>query len=524
MRSFISPLKLMLILTIGLGSTLFYPELSPSQAIAQTPLMTVEELINRKTEWRSLKEPFKVEGRVQAMAGDGITFTMLNRDILFKFASRDLKPAQTPSNAEVTGTLRFISSDYVFTITSIRELPADYKQTQQKASQLKATDAEGYYELGNQAHLRASFYNDTELEQLSGELLLKGVEIAHDQIAMGDTDKLIALAGKVEQLGLSQRLADAYRFEAMYQFWNTTKDKVDFNAIGYLERLKVVLPASQYPLTKPPGELLNSFTKNAVKSYHDASEPDRFIFQRLLYREVAMKYIESQQQANGSNAGQLVEMTRKMLPEESKLMNTMQLKDLDYRTTGISTATRSEALAVAEGYQKFNIPDKAQNVLEEWMKYHQARIPADRLVDRIALADDYVALLNQPEKAKEELVSILKLYPQEKAVTDRLTKLGYQQKNGEWVSKMNPTPATGSKAQNKAQFLAGGIATGMNREEVFKELGAPTAITRVMTQDGINEAWAYSDARLSITFAAKASSSDITVQEVISTVPVSQVE
>ena len=483
---------------------------------AQTSSYSVQELLDKKSEWRSLKEPMKVEGRVSVLNSNQLLFNKLEDAITFKWNSSDIYPRTFYNTAEVYGKLELVVNKWIFTVQRIEEKPSDISKANQKSSGLSPNDPAPWYELAKWCTARATFYNDDpELLKKAIEFKSRGIQIARAKITTQDGEALVKLSSQVEQLGLSYSLKEEYLFEGFCYLYQQASKKSVNDLPELAKRLQDTLPGSLNLLVTIPPDLLAIYQKSPIPTYANATPENRRILERLLYRDIMLSYINSLTTENSSTADKQAKILQQSLPEEATLFNTFKERDLKYRAEGINTKTRQEAIELANEYKARNQIDQAKRLLESWMTSRKVRIPKERVQDRLDLADDYIKLLDDKNKSRDELLALVEQFPQDQNISDRLVKLGYKKQNGKWI----PSDVGQVASTTKPEISSfPGLREGMTREQVFSEIGGPTSVTRTFAQGSMLEVWDFADHHMSITFHASTKSS-LSVKEIINTNP-----
>ncbi len=473
---------------------------------------SLESFIALKPQWPELVDStFRIEGRYAILTRESLR--MRNCDLPFK--SLQLPKASGISKViEVSGRLakETTSGKLYFEVDQIRFLPTDLQSLTERERTISRGAAKQWYELADWATARGKFYSDDELLERAKVLNRKGLQIERQELKELTPQALRQLSARVPALGLEDALRLDWLHESLSLEWeslqksapkpdltadefDTTKDllfqflqKIDKDLPGALTRADNVLPLE-----------INEYRRNSVISYRNADDSRRRKFERLLHVEVATAAIRRITKPDDSNGGEVANRIDEFLPEQHDLAEQHRDRELAFLSKNSATLSRNRLGELVQRCRDRKQEALAKEAITLWLTRREQSLRKDGVTGLIQIADDRLALLQDQPGAGLLLLEALQLAPTNEDIFERLTKLGYQKVNGQWVQPQatplvpNSPPPAGADTERERNIRLGVPTTDMTAAELLKCLGSPQSLTRVATSGQIIETWTYRD-------------------------------
>lgn len=487
---------------VALAVLLSFAVLAPIAEAAEPATWSIETFNSKRDDWETLVGiPLKVEGRYSSLGKDLLRFT--NCPLSFVLSPDVPPPAAKSRRVEVTGRLTKQEGKLVFRVERLRELPSELVELRTRARQFRNAAPSDWYELGDWGAGRAKFYEDAELARAAREIYTQGILLERDRLPRDEVEGLLALADKAKQFGLTESLRSELAYEGLQRRWDALRrndgspEELEALAAAIAERL----PESRTPLNPPQPRLHEKYRTSPLGVYRDSGSDDRQKLHRIFYTDVALRIILQQAREDGRNGFDVAQKIDEQVPEQRALAESYRDRAMTFRLARIGTAGRQDALNLAEQFRQRNQPEKARETLRNWIKSREPLLRQDGTAGLIRLADDYLSLLEDDRTAAALLIEAYELDPQLEETATRLSRLGYQLRDGKWL---NPRQAANEPEDPVRQAMREGrVIVGMSDEEVRKSLGRPTSIARAATAAHVSEIWIYGEpgsSRLAVEF------------------------
>jgi hypothetical protein len=479
------------------------------------PPRSIQSFMQLEPEWPSFattETVFTLEGRYSSISKTALRFQ--NCDLPFRArAAQGFPPIVGDSRTvEVTGKLERRAGKVEFVIDELRQLPADADRLRTRLSEIREPTPEAYYELGRWADARAAFYDDEYLRERAVETFYRGVLLERSRIKAGDAEALLALAARLPECKQPERLRQEYAHEAFRMLWASSQKQGQPPAAELAKRLSQELDGASQRLSSPELELTENYLANPLAAYAEHADPEtRQKLHRIFRNEILLSGIEEQAAADGSNGYKIATEIALTAPERQDLIDQWQERELAYRLSRIADARRHEAIELSDMFLRRNAPERAADALKRWLAAREHSQWAEGTSGLIRLADDYLELVRDREQSARFLLEAYALTPESEEISEKLKKLGYEQRDGRWLSR-NELKALSVDAL-EAAVREGRILVGMTDRQVRKAIGAPTEITRIASRGKIHEIWVYGErgtSRLAVHFLRRARQDDAT--------------
>ena len=473
---------------------------------------SLESFIALKPQWSELVDStFRLEGRYAILTRDSLR--MRNCDLPFK--SMQLPKASGTSKViEVSGRLakEVTSGKLYFEIDQIRFLPTDLQSLAERERTISRGTAKQWYELAEWATARGKFYNDDELLERAKVINRNGLKLERQELKELTPQALRQLSARVPALGLDDALRLDWLHESLSLEWeslqksapnpdltadefDTTKDPL----FQFLQRLDKDLPGA---MTRADNALpleVNEYRRNSVLSYRNANDSRRRKFERLFHVEVATAAIQRITKSNDSNGVEVANRLDEFLPEQHDLAEQHRDRELAFFSKNSATLSRNRLGELVQRCRDRKQEALAKEAITLWLTRREQSLRKDGVTGLIQLADERLALLQDQPGAGALLLEALKLAPTNEDIHERLTKLGYQKVNDQWIQPQgapltpNSPKPVGEETDLERNIRLGVPKVDMTSAELLKCLGSPQSLTRVATAGRITETWTYRD-------------------------------
>lgn len=452
---------------------------------AAEKVYSVEELNAAKDQWPQwVEQIIKVEGQVISFTGRN-QFRLKQCELPFHLTDvNQLRAVDVGQNVELTGRIRKEAGKLFFVAMRAKTLGSHLEQFAAREAKLKSAKADDWYELAKWAAERGKFYEEDELLARGRRAWRKGLQLEQAALPAGDFPSRLALAEKVHENFPDAALEGELIHEAARLKWR--KAEQDGTEQEFLAWLKDQFPASAKPLVEYSAELNRRYVANPQETFRLADEVVRDQLVRMLALEAQLSHILPRAKADGSNAIEIADQLASLAPERTDLIDKYRELGLKWRLGSIASASRQEALQLADNLKERGQPDEAKSLLASWIRSQAAKVRNDDQVALLQLAEDYLQLVNDEAAAAKLLMAAHELDPSLEEAGNRLRQLGYRWDQDRWMKSDASDSALGPGKSSHQ------LAKDMTADQVRKLLGKPTGMTRVFHSKGLDEVWSFS--------------------------------
>lgn len=488
-----------LIQTLQIAIVLLF--LSSSNLFAQA--RSIEEFLQHKDNWDDFvltDYVWSLEGRYAIVSGNTMTFP--HCPMTFLITPEQAANRGTTGVVEVKGRIEKESEKFVFRVQSLISRPRDKDRLRTMRFNIDSTRPEEWYKVADWGHARAKFYNDKDLETDAVDLDRNGILTEFRRVTPSDENELAKLVAKARSKNVGDDLIQQIQHESLRAVYLNIK-RESFNSAKYsslIASLYEKLPGSQTPLPTWPAELAEKYQSNPLQVYAEATAETRPTFNRLFAASVILEQIQGDSDPEGKNGFEIAGKLTTQVPEKSELAQKFKNLELSYRTQMLPTMTRSQLDSFCKQLEKEGTAEQIVEVKKKWL---QAREPSYRQEGARGLADlgdQWMALLNDTETARQFYLEAWKVNPQYTPAKDWLTLYGMKLVDGRWIRESELAAMPLSPLDQAVKD--GRVTVGMTRRQVVSALGGPpTQTTRIATSHGVVEWWEYSNAGVNLQFA-----------------------
>ncbi|MFT5327946.1 MAG: hypothetical protein ACI8P0_005852 [Planctomycetaceae bacterium] len=457
---------------------------------------SVEEFLKTKPRWPKLiGTTFRIEGRVTTGAG---TVLKLHKLPLL-FISEEELPELSGSDlaVEVVGRLRKRETGvFEFELITLRRTESDIQRVIRQRADLPRDDPEPWYELGNWAMNRVSFYQSGR--EIDRALVIEGRSIYRMALRKERTimtnptyQSLKALAVKSEKYGLGDEFKLPLLYEAHYQTWHDTSAKVSSEELEAIAlRIARELPDAATPVDEFDADFVSEWRKGPVRSYKDSDESLRPQLHRLLYQQVMLESIGKAAEIDGRNGDEIAASIAERIPEFTKLAEAYRQKALDWKIEHVKDLLREDAVSLRQHLIDTGDEARADAAIRAWFTPVESRLRRQGAVGLIELAFEYEDLFDDGDTAVQLLLESDRVKPGSSYVAERLEGYGYIRVEGRW--RRQGDASASSQSPIDIAIKNGRVIRGMTSAHVRRAMGRqPDSISRVLTSREVLEYWVY---------------------------------
>lgn len=461
------------------------------------PVWSVERFVDSKADWEKLVDfPMRLEGRVSSQSKTSLRLSKC--PIPFTLAKEDLaRGLAGAKSADIEGRLRKDrdTGKLYFQVESLKPLPSDAEVLREKQNQVLPNQPEAWIELGDWARERGKFYEDKSLLDAAIEAYTKGLQTSLRLMPASDDAGVLVLAKRAEELGLPKRTVMEFVHDACWRYWLKVRDAQNAESVAIQDVLNLIetrLPGFDVPLAEVPAALARAYQGAPLDTYRTAKEEQRLVMHRLLYIDVATRKVMLGRAESGENGDRIAASLKRLVPEQTKLIED-SLKEFDaYRISVAHTRTRDEILALIQEFEKRNELNVVEGLRKQWLNHRMAGWKGDGVPGLLRMAAEYRALGMPQFDVALILMDAYALDSTQVEIATRLNELGYTLKEGHWLpgSRDEPMPALDPGLIGNPDA----IKVGMSSTELRRLMGAPSSRTAVFTAGGARELWTYGQA------------------------------
>lgn len=453
---------------------------------------SVSRLLAAKAEWERLSDvPLTVEGRVSSMVKNQLRLQKC--DLPFLLPDDAIRAVTNAKVVELSGRLQKSreTGKIVFEVGSLKALPADAEQLRSREAALRAPEAKDWYALAEWARERADLYGDDDLRNSARTYLARGFISEARSLPIDDFDAHFKLADRAAELQVPADTIDKMRHDVFQSWWrkaSTAPAEVGAELDRLTVRMKKEWPEAFKPLPNWPTELVEKYRRDPTGTYAAADPLEQRQLRRVFGIQVQLKRLFLDAASDARDNLRLAEDIARIAPEQPEVAEMYRDKELALRTEKIKTASRQEALQLADLFRQRKRPEQATSILRQWLAAREQQLPSNDAPALVALADDYLQWLKDEPRAAALLVSAHRLEPNSEDIAARIRELGYEFRGRRWEK---PSPKTEpQRAVPPVNDVF--VKVGMTDEEVARKMGGPPASrTVIATAGGIDEWWSY---------------------------------
>ena len=450
------------------------------------------------------------------------------------------RPSPMP-RGRFTGRVIKIGNFYQFMVTTMELLPSEREELAQKVAELSPTNAQKRLELASWAESLATRYKDASLKQSVSQLRSEAYRILgtqEDQPGTPPGSSAIEAAREAKKAGSDPVIIHGLAHLGLRKSFAKLEDQTGLEILS--KEVAELLPDStrrQLGELKP--ETIDSYRKDPLKIYLEASSADRRLLDRLLMVETLEKGLMVAVVNHPDKIESFMKTAQNAIPEKPELANSIRDRGL-LKLVETSDKLRRDDLIklVNQVRDKFGQAELARKLARKWLDSRQATQLAEGDTEgRFSLSQDYLALLGDKRSAAALLRECLTLDPDMKKAADLLAELGWKKDGDRWIdpdesSSSSPVASAGTapKPGEETPRLPGGRITepppassgdpqslvGLTQAQITSKFGMPEHKSRMLTQGQLHEQWYFDTpgGRQVVQFVKKSVRSEPTVKAI----------
>ncbi len=493
-----------------------FAALVPARFAFAAGAYSVEEFMARKDKWNELQSvQVRVEGRYASIGKNIVRFERC--PLTFRGKREFGKPIRNTRSVEVSGYLSRQGARHVFVVLSLRELASDGERFRTELGRIERDNYAETYELCEWALRRGRFYDDKKLTATAQTTCQRTISMERRAKARGDSGLLLGLSEKAWQFQLPDAFVNELKHEAYVVRWQQLKKQsASAQQLEALAReLSDKLPGATAPLKALSQETADAYAASPLTYYSKADADQRKRLHRRLRNAIWQKRILLEANAEGSNGFEVAALLDEHLPEQHALAESFRERELQFEFVRAEKLTRRRMLALAARFKERKNAVRAKETIERWLAAREEQYRQDGESGLLQLADEYVTLLDDSERAAPFLTEAYGRNPKSKEINSRLQRLGYTLRDGKWLTREQSKTLPVSELTQAMR--EGRVSVGMTAQQVHKTLGRPTSVVRSVTAGEVSEVWIYGDrnsSRLTVSLLRRPTRRDATVVDV----------
>lgn len=424
-----------------------------------------------------------IQGRLQSAGAGRLQLVGSKLDIRYNEPRLPIRAGAT--HVEVTGRLARQQGSLVLDAQTITALPGEAAEFARRRERIAPGDFSALYDLSRWARARANWYGDTELRDLASQSYRQAFA-REEQVLVrrGDWDGLLQLADRGEALRLEPDEVRRLRYRALVGKRENLPAHDASARLALAEQVRRLLPGTEQPGPPRDAQPAQRGAAEQIAQYAETPAQQRPGLHRALWAALVAEALELRAGEKEPDWFALARDAAGQLPERPELARRFELAGWRRRAAEPAGLTREELLASREGLKRLGQQDEAQALAGQWLKARRMALSDDDAEQRLALADDYLALLGDEQTAAELLREALASAPRFAEAEAGLRRLGFEQVGGVW----RRVAELGADAAGAGAAL---VSPGASEADVLRRLRRPDRITRTASRNGIFEQWSY---------------------------------
>ena len=450
------------------------------------------KFLEMQPQWETLAAagtPLTIDGRI-ASAGSKL-LRLQKCPLLFRPQDETLNlPPRDTVRVAVAGHLQQQAGGLIFLVGELRALPSDSQAYLLREAASDQNDPADWYRLADWCVKTGTFYDDAFLLDKAAAARRRGLRLERD--AAGDAIALQKLADKAAGFAMPD-LATELRHRALWLRWTALQEAAQTNPLAdftpLLQAILRELPGADTPVIPLPADTAARYAAKPLGVYEETPTKQRSTLHRLFYLAVKQTAIERDADPTGANGDAIAMRLEATLPERADLADRYRLRAMNVRLSHVGTATRDEALTLAQRFRDRGDDAKAADALAAWLAAREASLRPEGVSGLVRAAEDYVAVAGDTKAAVRLLREADALSPASELVGEAFAALGYVRRGEAWLS-----PEAAAARPPDPVLVAmreGRITPGMSPEQVRRTLGSPDRVARSAAVSQVYEVWLY---------------------------------
>lgn len=486
--------------------------------LASTPLAlasgeTIEDFLKLKSKWEELiGSKFLLQGRVYATTENvlglqGCTLEFRAKEKLPRFdVKKDVvEVAGELARDERTGAI-------YFKLSSFKRLESDDRVFERRRTELNRLSSRPWYELGDWAVGRGAFYKDMELTQKGKQCYEEAIRIERSTMKERTVEALQELSRKSVELTGKDTLKQQLNHEVAHLRWTEAmKSRATADELyGHAVNLARDWPGSDQPLVAADQALraeyllapVDCFDKTVVDPQLSSEQREARCrkIHRIMFSELVLESLKRRLKKDGSNGKAVAAELLRVLPEYSDLAVGYRDAENAARLVAVDKLSFTEMSALRKELTELGRTEESKDLHVRWFTKREEVLRKQDAAGLVELAALYHTGYEGPRDRRRIVIDLLmEAERQRPGIEDAKTLFaayGYRQYEGRWL-----TEAEIKAIENSPTAIAmreGRVIPGMTRQQVRKTLGAPSAVTKLLSSKHVTEYWIYRESRFSV--------------------------
>lgn len=439
---------------------------------------------------RYLGKRFQMEGRTNSV--DGQEVLLKGSKIFVRVNAKIPNLARRAPNVALTGVLNQEGGRYYFNLDGIQETPTDQERLRQLRAKMDRENPESFYKVAQWCRQRGTFYQDPKLLEQAREINEQGFKVAWRKLAANDYAGRLQLANRA----IEMQIPDPDRKELLHEAFQIRREqtaklpKPDWDQL--VAEIRRDLPGAETPLKDYSEERRRQYEQDPTRVYSQASTEERVKLHRLLFLLVRWDEMMSKLKGDQSNVLEIANEVELTLPELRDDADRLREQAVSVQMGEVEKMTRADLLEMREGYRKRKQDVQGEALVDRWLAVRRKKLQPEDVEGLRQLVQDYEACGRSLKPLGIQIVAAAKAYPESEELAEILKKMGYEQKNGAWLSPEDRMDR--AKEMERDESREGKVALGMTASELRKSMGVPVTLTRIASSNQVQEVWVYSHA------------------------------
>ena len=457
-------------------------------------------------DWRESGAVLRVEGRVRGVAGETLRLERLPLTVRPAAGATLGRADARTRRVEITGRLAGGATGTFLEATAVRVIPSDDAEFTERSAAADKRDPAALDALAEWGETRAAFYDDRSLARRAELVRTRAFELRWDAAGEAEGPVAGAPAGRppavAARLGLLDSPAAATlpgRFrltrthDVLRTWWSAVRDEPAADLAALTGAVLTRLPGADRPAPDADADLLAAYAADPRDAYRTAPDEARRALHRAFFALAERERIERSAAPDGRDGVAVAARLEARLPELPELAESYRRRELAWRLARVESATRAEAIELANLLAARGDAAGAGRARREWLVAREKSLRGEGVNGLIRAAEEYRAVADDADAAARLLREAYALAPPgtaaEEEVAGRLRALGLTRAGDRWLDAGAAPDAPPDPGE--AAVRAGRVAVGMTADQVRRALGGPTSTTRAATGLSVAEVWVY---------------------------------
>jgi hypothetical protein len=411
-----------------------------------------------------------------------------------------LRPKSPPRSqgAIVQGRLKKENDRLSFDVTALSLQPSDLERLDKAVGALAARDFENRKAWAKWAETRAVDFKDDALRKRAKDVEADALRIEAEsrRVAVDAPDEWLKLAEQARRRKVPEPDPSALAHRAFRAKLANATTPADLKAVQQgVEAFFPDAAKDQASGSVPLGKWAESYD-NDPASYRSVPAAMRKPLDRRLWADVVSRLLQAEAARDLPSTLDVIGRAESLVPERPQLVAGLVDQAQAQARRNLASLRFSEVKTIAELIRdRAGKPDAALEFDRDWLKSQRDRLSATDAEGRVALANRYEELLQDPDTAQELLQEAWKIAPGSAEVADAFKVRNYRRVGDAWTRDAALASAPEAEAPAPTPGPNQGLR-GKTPEEVRTALATePTSRSFVGTKGRLIEQWVFADTR-----------------------------